>query len=112
MGLDVRTFTPYTKTLYGVYGEDFVTYGEFKDAAENIRESDETLLKLFDENDAQVVDKYTFKFNDNQVSYSRSVNGEHLDADLEHSVEENVLSPHVEQTWSETFFYGVGNKNV
>ena len=26
-GFDVRTFTPYTKTYFGVYGEDFVTYG-------------------------------------------------------------------------------------
>ena len=28
-GFDVSTFTPYTKTYYGVYGEDFVTYGQF-----------------------------------------------------------------------------------
>ena len=28
-GFDVRTFSPYTKTYYGVYGEDFVTYGQF-----------------------------------------------------------------------------------
>lgn len=27
MGLDVCTFTPYMKTYYGVYGEDFVSYG-------------------------------------------------------------------------------------
>ena len=29
-GFDVSTFSPYTKTYYGVYGEDFVTYGQFK----------------------------------------------------------------------------------
>jgi hypothetical protein len=27
--LDVRTFTPQLKTLYGVYSDDFITFGEF-----------------------------------------------------------------------------------
>ncbi len=28
-GFDVRTFTPYTKVYYGVYGEDFLTFGQY-----------------------------------------------------------------------------------
>jgi hypothetical protein len=30
IGFNWQTCTPYKKTYYGVYGEDFVTYGEFK----------------------------------------------------------------------------------
>jgi len=30
MRLDVCTLTPYSKTYHGVYGEDFVSYGQFK----------------------------------------------------------------------------------
>jgi len=26
-GFDFRTFTPYTKSYFGVYGEDFLTFG-------------------------------------------------------------------------------------
>ena len=111
IGFDVCTFTPYIKTLYGVYGEDFVSYGEFKSNA-NPRDSDETLLRLFDEADSEVVDQHNFKIVDNTVTYSRKVCGEHHDTEVEHAIEETVLSPHVDQTWSETLFYGVGNKHM
>ena len=110
-GIDVRTLTPYTKTLYGVYGEDFITFGDYG-SSDNVRDNDSELLKLFDENDSSVVDKHTFKFEKNQVTYQRAVNGEHLDPEVEHSIEETELTPHVEQTWSETLFYGIGNKNI
>ncbi len=102
---------PYQKTYHGVYGEDFVTYGEFK-SSNNPIDQDATLLKLFDAKDADVVDKHSFKFNNNTVTYSREVNGDVHDAEIEHAIEESTLSPHIEQTWSETLFYGVGNKNM
>ena len=111
IGLDVRTFTPYTKTYNGVYGEDFVTFGEVAAQGEGA-DADDALLKLMD-NDAQdCIDKHTFKFANNQVTYSRMVNGEHVDVDVEHAIEESTLDPHMEQTWSEAMFYGIGNKNV
>jgi hypothetical protein len=59
-----------------------------------------------------VPDRTTFRFEDNGLHYKRSVNGEVLDAEIEHQVAESKLLPHIDQTWSETFFYGVGNKNV
>jgi hypothetical protein len=105
-GFDVRTFTPYTKTYHGVYGEDFLTFGEF---AEGAPESDEALLRIF-ENDSSVVDKHSFKFTDNKVYYSRDVNAEVKDADIEHAIEESELTQAVPQTWTETMFYGAGNK--
>lgn len=95
MGLDVRTFTPYSKTYYGVYGEDFVSYGQFKSSVNPI-DSDETLLRLFEETDAEVSDKHSYKFSNNTVTYSRTVCGETLDSEVEHSIEESVLSPHVD----------------
>ena len=46
VGLDVRTFTPYKKTYNGVYGEDFVTFGEV--AGVETADEDDKLLKLMD----------------------------------------------------------------
>ena len=110
-GLDVRTFTPYSKTMYGVYGEDFLTFGQFKDNS-NVGSDDSALLKLFEDAAEDVVDKHTFKFENNQVTYKREVNGQLVDTEVEHAIEESVLTPHVDQTWSETLFYGLGNKNM
>ena len=71
-------------------------------------------MQLIDEKQeaGDVVDKITFKFADNKVTYSREVNGEVLDGTIEHAIEESTLDPHVEQTWSESMFSGVGNKNM
>ena len=33
--MDFRTFTPQIKTLYGVYSDDFITFGEFAKSAGN-----------------------------------------------------------------------------
>jgi hypothetical protein len=109
-GLDVRTLMPYSKLMHGVYGEDFITFGQF--AASESHENEETLLKLFEEKDEAILDKHTFKFENNQVTYKREVNPEHHDADIEHAISETVLAPTVDQSWSETLFYGVGNKNM
>lgn len=105
-GFDVRTFAPYTKTYHGVYGEDFLTYGQFQDADPA---SEEVLLQIFEDSSA-VVDKHSFKFSDNRVYYSRHVDGAHVDSELEHAVAESELVPQIGQTWTETMFYGAGNK--
>lgn len=49
--LDWRTFTPYYKSLYGIYSDDFITFGEFQKEVGNPLEDEETLLKICDEND-------------------------------------------------------------
>ena len=108
-GFDVSTFSPYTKTYYGVYGEDFVTYGQFQ-GNQNPIDNDELLLKIFEDKDSSVVDKHSFKFNDNKITYSRQVDGTSVDTEIEHGIQESELTPLVAQSWSETLFYGVGNK--
>ncbi len=111
--MDWRTFTPSLKTLYGVYSDDFITFGEFSKDSGNPLDSEETLLKLFDENDQTTVpDKTTFRFQNNALFYKREVNGEVVDTEIEQEVNDSKLHPIVEQSWSETLFYGVGNKRV
>jgi len=106
-GFDVRTFTPYARTYYGVYGEDFLTFGQFKQGSP--LDSDEALLKIF-ENDGSVVDKHSFKFSNSRVYYSREVDAESLDEEIEHAISESELTASIPQTWTETMFYGAGNQ--
>ena len=70
---DFRTFTLASKNYHGVYGEDFLTYAEFSPEADPDNEA--TLLKIFEEGSDEVVDRHTFKFEGNNVVYSRSVDG-------------------------------------
>ena len=107
--IDLRTLTPSSITYFGVYGEDFLTYAEF---SKDYNPDDEaTLLKIFEEDSDAVLDKHTFKFDENQkVSYSREVTGK--DTELEHPIEETHLNEQIRETWTETFFYGVGNKSM
>jgi len=95
-----------------VYSDDFITFGDFgKDA--NPLEDEELLLKVVDENDTVTVpERTTFRFQDNGLTFKREINGEVLDAEIEHEVQESRLLPHIDQSWSETLFYGVGNKRV
>ena len=53
-----------------------------------------------------------FKFSDQQVTYSRSVNGEQKDADVNHAIETTQLNQCLGDTWSETLFYGAGNAKM
>ena len=106
--MDFRTLTPNMTTYHGVYGEDFITFAEFSNDVDPGREED--LLKIFDEGSDAVVDKHTFKFDENQrVSYSRDV-AAGKDPEIHHAIEETHLNSTVRDTWAETFFYGVGNK--
>jgi hypothetical protein len=111
--IDWRTFTPQLKTLYGVYGDDFIAFGEYAKTAGNPLENDELLLKIVDENDKTTVfDRTVFRFENSKLVYKREVNGEILDTEIEHQVTDGELEPMIEQSWSEVFFYGIGNKNI
>ena len=105
--MDLRTLTPSSITYFGVYGEDFLTYAEF---SKDCNPDDEaTLLKIFEEGNDAILDKHTFKFDENQkVTYSREVNGK--DTEIDHPIEETNLNETIRDTWTETFFYGIGNK--
>ena len=59
------------------------------------------------------MDKHTFKFDENQrVTYSREVNPESKDPEIDHQIEETQLNPVIRDSWSEALFYGVGNKQM
>ena len=111
--MDFRTFTPSLRTLYGVYSDDFITFGEFSKEAGDPLNNEELLLKVCDENDSTTVPvKITYKFDNNNLYYKREVNTELKDIEVEPPVQESQLHPHIDQTWSELFFYGLGNKRV
>jgi hypothetical protein len=111
--MDWRTFTPSLKTLYGVYSDDFITFGEFSKDSGNPLDNEEVLLKVCDENDKTTVpEKTTFRFENNNLFFKREVNGEVLDAEIDHDVSESKLHPLIDQSWSEVLFYGLGNKRV
>lgn len=111
--MDFRTFTPQLKTFYGVYSDDFITFGEFAKSAGNPLENEEVLLKVCDEEDRSVVpERTTFRFENNHLHFKREVNGEVVDTEIEHAIEDNKLHPIIDQSWSETLFYGLGNKKL
>ena len=103
----MRTFTLQNKQYHGVYGEDFLTFGQFNSEVDPDNEA--VLLQIFEEDSDAVVDRHMFKFENNQVNYSRNVDGDQVDADIEHAIESTPLQGTVGDSWSETFFYGAGN---
>ena len=107
---DWRTFTPSYKTLYGVYSDDFITFGEYHKDLGNPLENEEALLKICEDNSGDATPiKNTFRFQDNKLIYERLVNGDARDLEVEHAVSEVVLEPMIDQTWTEVLFYGLGN---
>ena len=59
---DIRTFTLSNKSYHGVYGEDFLTFGEFHSDVDP--ENEATLLEIFEDDSKQVSDRHFFKFAD------------------------------------------------
>ena len=105
---DVRTFTFGKTHYYGVYGEDFLVYAEFDKGMEV--NSDETLIKAVEGGEG-VLDRHSFKFENNRVHYSRQVSDQ-KDTEVEHAIEESELAETLDNSWSETFFYGIGNRQM
>ena len=85
--MDWRTFTPSFKTLYGVYSDDFITFGEFSKEAGNPLDNETALIQICDENDmASAPVKNMFRFENNKLYYSRHVNGDLRDLEIEHPI--------------------------
>ena len=111
--LDLRTLTLGFQTQYGVYSDDFVTFGTFDKSEGNPLDNEEVLLKIVSDvsgEDSIVSDKTTFKFENNQLFFSKEVNEEKSEVEVNHPIVETKLDSQVAQSWTETFFYGVGNK--
>lgn len=58
-----------------------------------------------------MLDKHFFKFEDSKLTYSRTVSDK-KDHEIDHPIEESELKPKHADTWTESLFYGVGNKNM
>ena len=100
------------KKQYGVYSDDFVTFGTFEKEAGNPLDNDEILLQIVSEDtgdNSVVYDKTMFKFENNELYFSKEVNEEKSDAEVNHAIDETKLDKVVDQSWTETLFYGVGN---
>ena len=110
---DVRTFTLQMKTLYGIYGDDFIQFGEFQKNT-NPLEDEELLLKITEdvENSDDVLQRSTFRFENDELTYTHDVNHNLLDGDLHHAIPESQLVHSTKRSWSEIFFYGVGNQSM
>jgi hypothetical protein len=51
-GFDFRTFTPQIINQYGIYNDEFVTFGTFIKSTGNPLDNEEVLLKIVDEQNA------------------------------------------------------------
>ena len=111
---DFRTFTPQAINQYGVYNDQFVSFGTFNADAGNPLDNEELLLSVVDNNNVNenVVDVTTFIFENNQLSFEREVNGDLADTEINHAVERSNLATVNTDSWTETFFYGLGNRSV
>ena len=107
---DVRTMTIRRVTRYGIYSDDFVTYGTFTTDT-NPLEDDETLLKITEniKGSEDIEDKITFKFLDDELYFSHEINEDLLDPEVNHQIEENNIGVVTATSWSEKLFYGLGN---
>ena len=107
---DVRTLTVKMKTLYGIYGDDFIQYGVFKEGSHPL-DNEEELLKITENIDKSddISERITFKFSNDDLTFSHDINENLLDSELNHEVEENKLSHFTHTSWSEKLFYGIGN---
>ena len=66
-----------------------------------------------EEDSGAVTDLHTFKFGEGgKVTYERKVDGDAHDSEIEHSIEESELAQTIGDSWTETLFYGLGNKAV
>jgi len=109
---DFRTFTPQVLNQYGVYNDDFVTFGTFSKETASPLEDESVLLALVEDSNGHhgaVVDKTTFKFDNNNLVFVREVNKENADADTNHAISETKLDVFLTHSWTESLFYGVGN---
>ena len=111
IGVDVRTLTPIYKTQYGIYGDDFLSFGEFKDGQDPLS-NEELLLKLNDDASGDVVEKRTFKWSQNRMFYEHQIDESTRDPEIHHAVAETEIRDMIDETWTETFFYGLGNKSI
>ena len=110
--IDFRTLTMGSTKQYGVYSDDFVSFGTFDKETGNPLDNEELLLKITEDirgESSPVLDRTTFKFEGNQVTFAKEVNDERVDTDVNHAVEAAPLDTLLDESWTEALFYGRGN---
>lgn len=99
-----------------MYSDDFVVFATFDKDAGNPLENEELLLKVMEsevsDDKSDLLEKTSFKFEGNGVTFSKEVNSEKEDVELNHPIEETKLDVLIGESWTESLFYGIGNKAV
>mmetsp|Transcript_23724 Transcript_23724/g.21087 ORF Transcript_23724/g.21087 Transcript_23724/m.21087 type:complete len:193 (+) Transcript_23724:32-610(+) len=110
---NIRTLTFSIKTQYGIYGDDFIQFGEFSGEASPL-EDEERLLKITEsiQDSDDIMYKSTLKFENDNLTFAYETNDTLADPDFHIPVEKNELLFTPKTSWSEKFFYGVGNTNM
>ena len=75
--IDFQTLTLSMNTQYGVYSDNFVTYGTFEKGVDSPMDNDELLLKVMDteiNGETGLLDKTSFKFEGNDIYFEKDVN--------------------------------------
>ena len=90
MGFDFRTFLPIMNTQYGVYNDDFVTFGTYTDEGSPL-ENEEVLLQIVEDQHPNIGDRVTFRFENNDVYFQRDVNSDLMNTDVHHQIENTKL---------------------
>ena len=89
-----------------------MTFGTFANGVNPI-DDEELLLKITEDVQGEsnpVLDKTTFNFNNNELSFSREVNDDREDLDINHAVDPSQLDHYHTESWTEALFYGRGNQ--
>ena len=88
LAFNFQTFTPEMTTQYGIYSDDFVTFGTFTKGV-NPLDNEELLLQIVQDNhNDNIIDKVTFKFENNSLTFQKQVNEEKTDAEINHAIEQ------------------------
>ena len=97
-----------------MYNDEFVSFGTYTKDAGNPLDSDELLLKVVDDHSQSdlISDKTTFTFKNSELHFEREVNGDMTDPSLNHAIASTKLDGINKDSWTESLFYGLGNKSV
>ena len=79
----------------------------------NPLDDEAVLLEIVEYNqNSPVQDKTTFRFANNSLSFEKEVNTEKSDAAVNHAISNTQLDIVHNDTWTESLFYGIGNKSM
>ena len=57
----------------------------------------------------ELQDVSTYRYRNNGLHFERTVNAETTDAEVNHAIDDTQLDIVLDNSWTERFFYGIGN---